>query len=107
MEILYGLAVLVSIVIGIMRVASRPSIRKFAALGDLRGKTLQQIISGVGLPSSYSSSGTGRLLVQWIRPGMHIALAFEYRGTTGSDWGNIDAHQTEYVCLGVTHQYGG
>jgi len=45
-------------------------------------------------------------LAQWMAPGIHIALLFEYRGPHRSDWGNIDAHRHEFICLGVTHQFG-
>jgi hypothetical protein len=106
MEVLYAIVILIGIVVGIINFARQPSARKFATLGDIRGKTLDQVIASAGLPQSYSSPAPGQVLAQWIRPGFHVALLFEYRGASLDDWGNIDAHRQEFFCLGVTHQFG-
>lgn len=63
--------------------------RKFADLGDLRGKTRAEIISAVGPPNSVTAMADGAL-VQWLTPGYHVALLFD------------DAD----VCLGVSHESG-
>jgi hypothetical protein len=78
----------------------------FSRMGDLRGKSLQEIIQIVGKPKSISSAGPGELLVQWIEPGvLHVALAFRYMGPIQSFSGKVDNHLADYICLGVTHQY--
>ena len=107
MEIIIPIVVVILIVVGIVSASSRPSISKFQQLGDIRGKTLAEVIEVGGLPQSYSNSGPWKVLAQWINPGFHMALLFEYRGPKDADWGNIDAHRHEFICLGVTHQYGG
>jgi hypothetical protein len=76
----------------------------FADMGQLRGKTLQEITANAGVPNSYSVLAPRKILAQWIQPGMHVALMFEYRGPENSDWGLLDQHRADYVCLGVTHQ---
>ncbi|GEM_PF-4036330 len=107
MEFVLLIAVVIGVVIGIVNLVNRPSLGKFQQLGALRGKTLSQVIGAVGLPSSYSAtSSPGTILAQWIDPGIHMALLFEYRGPKGGDWGNIDAHLQDFICLGITHQFG-
>ena len=105
MEILYALVIIIALIAGIANAINRPSGSKFSSLGELRGKTLAEVIGAVGLPTSYSTSKPQTILVQWITTGFHIALLFEYRGQN-PDWGDIDNHRAEYICLGVTHQYG-
>lgn len=65
---------------------------KFANLGTLSGRTKAEIIAAVGQPSSVSSTGDGKTLLQWQHVseagGYHIALLF-------------DAHD---ICEGVTHE---
>jgi hypothetical protein len=61
---------------------------KFASMGVLQGKTKDEIIQEVGLPSSFSSIGEGKELLQWQQPGYHIALLF-----------------TNGVCDGVSHEH--
>lgn len=62
------------------------------SLGDVRGKTVAEITSVLGLPSSRSQS-TGQTLLQWQTVGSlgayHIAMAFD--DTTGE-------------CAGITHE---
>jgi hypothetical protein len=106
MEILYAIVIIIGLIIGIVNWLNQPSRGKFEQLGDIRGKSLQQVIESAGLPQSYSAQGPGKILAQWMAPGIHVALLFEYRGPHGTDWGNIDAHRHEFICLGVTHQYG-
>lgn len=105
MEVLYALAIIIGLIIGILTLVKRPSASKFNRLGDIRGKTLQEVIDSAGLPQSYSSPSPGQILAQWIAPGFHVALLFEYNGPEGGDWGNIDAHRHEFRCLGITHQF--
>lgn len=61
---------------------------KFAAMGVLKGKTKAEILEEVGPPNSASSMGPGKELLQWQKPGYHIALLF-----------------TDGVCDGVSHEY--
>lgn len=104
--ILFLIVVAIGIVFAIANAVSRPSLSKFESLGDIRGKNLARVIGEAGLPQSYSTPAPGRVLAQWIAPGFHVALLFEYQGPAGADWGNIDAHREHFVCLGVTHQFG-
>jgi len=75
-------------------------------MGDPTGKTLHEIIESIGLPNSYSNIG-GNLLVQWIQPGTHLSLLFEYRGPKpeGGSPVNISQHEADFFCLRITHQY--
>ena len=62
---------------------------KFGALGNLVGRSEEEIVAAVGPPNSRSSLATGQLL-QWQRTGYHIALIF-------------DAGR----CGGITHEHLG
>jgi hypothetical protein len=86
MEIVLLVAVVIGLIIGIINLVNRPSLSKFQQLGDIRGKTLAQVINAAGLPHSYSTPAPGKILAQWIDPGIHVALLFEYRGPKGGDW---------------------
>jgi len=50
---------------------------RFVTLGDMRGKTEDEIIAAVGPPSSVSSMTFGQSLLQWQATGYHIALLFD------------------------------
>jgi hypothetical protein len=64
--------------------------QKFGNLGQLPGKTKEEIIAVVGPPNSISAAGDGKSLLQWITPGYHVALLFEGE-----------------ACLGITHEFSG
>jgi hypothetical protein len=68
--------------------------KNFAALGNLRGRTKQEIIDAVGNPNSVSQAGAGKTLLQWMKTGAdgayHISLIFDANG----------------ICEGITHEYG-
>lgn len=51
--------------------------QKFVSLGDLRGKTLDEIVSVVGEPNATTSLVNGQSLVQWQATGYLIALLFD------------------------------
>jgi urease gamma subunit len=51
--------------------------RKFEALGELKGKTKQEIIAAVGSPSAISGAADGKTLCQWMKTGFHIGLIFD------------------------------
>lgn len=53
---------------------------RFLALGDMTGKTADQIIAVVGPPSSISSMAAGMTLLQWQATGCHMALLFDANG---------------------------
>ena len=61
--------------------------RAFVRLGDLRGKPRSEIVSAVGAPNSVSAIPNGTLL-QWIKPGYHIAVMFD----------------EDDVCIGISHE---
>jgi len=80
-----------------------PGIQHANKLGDVRGKTLQEIVDVIGLPQSYSRTGAARLLVQWINRGTHAAMLFQFKGD--GDSGDVDGNRSKYVCMGITHQF--
>jgi hypothetical protein len=49
---------------------------KFRSLGDMHGKTLQEIVAVVGDPISTADMGGDKTLYQWAASGFHIALLF-------------------------------
>jgi hypothetical protein len=50
---------------------------RFKSLGDMSGKTLDDVVSVVGPPSSGSSVAFGHTLLQWQETGCHVALLFD------------------------------
>ena len=52
----------------------------FIDLGNMTGKTADEIIAAVGAPSARSAVAGGMLL-QWQAPGYHMALSFDADGT--------------------------
>lgn len=62
---------------------------KFAALGDVPGLALADVISSVGQPVSVSSMPGGNKLVQWTATGYHVAMSFD----------------SDNICLGIDHEY--
>jgi hypothetical protein len=53
---------------------------RFRALGDMTGKTADEIIAGVGSPTSRSAIAHGQVLLQWQATGYHVALLFNAEG---------------------------
>ena len=51
--------------------------QKFIKLGTLKGKTLSQIQSACGNPSSVSTTAYGTKVYQWMTTGYHIVLLFD------------------------------
>jgi hypothetical protein len=51
--------------------------KKFQSIGDMKGKTLDEIRAVVGDPVSTSNVGNGKTLYQWAAPGFSVALLFE------------------------------
>ena len=62
--------------------------QKFAKLGTLKGKTLQEITSACGSPNSVAVKEDGIKVYQWMATGYHIVLLFD----------NND------ICLGVSSE---
>ncbi len=60
---------------------------KFVQLGELKGKSRQEIEAVVGPPNAVSAIAEGKSVCQWMQTGYHIALLFS--GET---------------CEGVTHE---
>jgi hypothetical protein len=50
---------------------------RFLGLGDLTGKTADEITAAVGRPSSISSLGYGQTVLQWQATGCHTSLVFD------------------------------
>jgi hypothetical protein len=53
---------------------------RFLALGDMTGRTADEIVAVVGRPSSISSMAFGQTLLQWQAIGCHMALLFDADG---------------------------
>jgi len=53
---------------------------RFKALGDMTGKTVDEITSVVGPPTSRSAMAHGQMLLQWQATGYHIAMMFSAEG---------------------------
>jgi len=53
---------------------------RFMSLGDMTGKTIEDIIAVAGHPSSVSNLNVGLKLLQWQEPGCHLALLFDAKG---------------------------
>lgn len=51
--------------------------KKFVSLGDMRGKTYQEIASVVGECDSRRELPDGTALCQWMKPGYLIAIVFD------------------------------
>lgn len=51
--------------------------QKFVKLGTLKGKTLAEITSACGAPSSISTMDDGTKVYQWMATGYHIVLLFD------------------------------
>lgn len=51
--------------------------QKFIKLGTLQGKTLNEIQSACGAPSSVSYGADGVKIYQWMATGYHIVLLFD------------------------------
>lgn len=50
--------------------------KKFISLGNMSGKTLDEITQVVGPPNSVSTITEGKVLYQWVTTNYHIALLF-------------------------------
>jgi hypothetical protein len=50
---------------------------RFKSLGNMSGKTINEIVAVVGTPSSRSSMAFGQTLFQWQATGCHVALLFD------------------------------
>lgn len=53
---------------------------KFLSLGNMTGKTANEIVAVVGRPTSISSMAGGMTLMQWQATGCHMALLFRADG---------------------------
>lgn len=51
--------------------------QKFIDLGTLSGRSKDEIVESVGAPNAFSSLADGKALLQWQKPGYHIALIFD------------------------------
>lgn len=51
--------------------------QKFISLGTLKGKTLSEIESVCGVPSSVSVGANGVIIRQWMTTSYHIVLLFD------------------------------
>jgi hypothetical protein len=60
--------------------AGRALALRFIDQGNMRGKTMDEIIAEVGAPTARSAVAGG-ILLQWQAPGYHIAVSFDANGT--------------------------
>ena len=87
---LIGGLILFAVIAALVRTPGNLLKQRFGSLGQLPGKTKEEIIAVVGPPNSISAAPGGKTLLQWMAPGYHVALLFEG-----------DA------CLGITHEFTG
>jgi hypothetical protein len=85
-----GGLILFAVISALVRAPGNLLQKKFGSLGQLPGKTREEIIAVVGPPNSVSAAGDGKTLLQWMAPGYHVALLFEGE-----------------ACLGITHEFSG
>ena len=83
-----GGLVLFGIISAVVKLPGMGMQKLFQDLGELKGKTLTEIQSKVGSPSSVSATGDGGTLRQWMATGYHIALIFD----------------ENEICQGVSHE---
>jgi hypothetical protein len=85
---LIGGLVIFGIISALVKAPGNRLQQQFVSLGQLPGKTKAEIIAAVGQPSSMSATADGKVLLQWISTGYHIALLFDGES-----------------CLGITHEF--
>ncbi len=56
---------------------------RFVQIGNIEGRTLDEIIAVVGEPSSRSAQPFEQVLCQWMLPPLHAALIFDFNGVCG------------------------
>ena len=83
-----GGIVLYAIISAMTTAPGRSRQNKFVNMGTLTGKSKNEIISIVGSPNSISALPDGKVVLQWMATGYHIALIF-----------NDD------ICEGVSHEF--
>ena len=83
-----GGIVLYAIISAMTTAPGRSLQNKFVNMGTLTGKSKNVIISIVGSPNSISALPDGKVVLQWMATGYHIALIF-----------NDD------ICEGVSHEF--
>ncbi len=75
---------------------------RFKALGDMTGKTVDEIIAGVGSPTSRSAMAHGQVLLQWQATGYHVALLFKAEGRmVGITHESAHFYDAPRGCLGL------
>ena len=60
--------------------SGRDLARRFLQLGNMAGKTADEIINVVGFPTARGSMAFGKTLLQWQATGYHIAILFDASG---------------------------
>ena len=78
------------VLVAIARAKDANLAQRFADLGDLEGKPLDEITAAAGPPHAITAAEDGRTLYQWASPGYTIALVFK-----------------DNVCEGVHHESRG
>jgi hypothetical protein len=93
MEPIAIITIIILIIIWIIAKANMPPRltlhQKFISLGNFAGKTEEQIVKIVGLPSSRSAMPMKKKILQWQSTGYHIALLFDAKG----------------ICEGISHEF--
>ena len=75
---------------------------QFKSLGDMTGKTVDEITSVVGPPTSRSAMAHGQMLFQWQATGYHIAMMFSAEGRMlGITHESAHFYDAPSGCLGV------
>ena len=88
---LFGSLILYAFIRAAVRAPGQALGKKFQSLGQMEGKSLDEICAVVGQPTSMSAVGNGKTLYQWMESGFHIAILFD----------------TNKTFAGITSVYGG
>lgn len=78
--IVIGGFILYAIITAIVKAPGQSLAGRFQSLGNMTGKTKDEIIAVVGPPNSSSAMADGGQLLQWLQAGYHIAIAFDANG---------------------------
>ncbi len=80
--LILGVILMVSTIYGIMKVGEKGNQlqAKFLSLGNMTGKTKDEIIATVGQPNAMSYMFDGKILLQWMADGYHISILFTSDG---------------------------
>ncbi|MGN0650300.1 MAG: hypothetical protein ACI4KM_07675 [Oscillospiraceae bacterium] len=63
----------------VMTIMCRRQYKKIETLGELKGKSIDEIVDMIGLPDSQMQVSNGKFC-QWVQFGYHLSLTFDKEG---------------------------